>query len=162
VLGSPDADREFLIRSCGILLHGDSVLAQEGRIADGVSYALPGGHVEFGETLAACLSREILEETGLNVEPEKMVYVHENFYTLKRVRTHEVGFYFLLDLNSEFPRPDPNGYIPSREAHIRMRLLPVARLSAFPLMPAFLRDELPRDAADLFSRPTRHLVSRED
>src|SRR5207249_3807605 len=92
VLGSPDADREFLIRSCGILLHGDSVLAQEGRIADGVSYALPGGHVEFGETLAACVSREILEETGLNVEPEKMVYVHENFYTLKRVRTHEVGF----------------------------------------------------------------------
>ena len=162
MLGSPDADREFLIRSCGILLHGDSVLAQEGRIADGVSYALPGGHVEFGETLAACVSREILEETGLNVEPEKMVYVHENFYTLKRVRTHEVGFYFLLDLNSEFPRPDPHGYIPSREAHIRMRLLPVARLSAFPFMPAFLRDELPRDAADLFSRPTRHLVSRED
>ena len=73
MLGSPDADREFLIRSCGILLHGDSVLAQEGRIADGVSYALPGGHVEFGETLAACVSREILEETGLNVEPEKMV-----------------------------------------------------------------------------------------
>jgi ADP-ribose pyrophosphatase YjhB (NUDIX family) len=155
VLGSPDADREFL-------LHGDSVLAQEGPIPGGVSYALPGGHVEFGETLAACLSREILEETGLNVEPEKLVYVHENFYTLKRLRTHEIGFYFLLDLNSEFPRPDPKGYIPSREPHIRMRLLPIARLSTFPLMPAFLRDDLTRDAADSFSQPTRHLVSRED
>jgi ADP-ribose pyrophosphatase YjhB (NUDIX family) len=163
VLGSPDANREFLVRSCGILIHEDSVVVQEGSDGrGGSSYALPGGHLEFGETVATCLSREIFEEAGLNVEADKLVYVHENFYTLKRVRTHEIGFYFLVDLNSEFPRPDPNGYIASREAHIRIRLLPVARLSTFPLMPAFLRDELPRDAADRFSRPTRHLVSRED
>lgn len=163
MLGSPEADREFLVRACGILLHDDEVLAQEGSDGrGGVSYALPGGHLEFGETLATCLSREIFEESGLNVEAEKLVYVHENFYTLKRIRTHEIGLYFLVDLTSEFPRPDPDGRIPSREAHIRMRLLPVSRLSTFPLMPAFLRDELPRDAADRFSRPTRHLVSRED
>jgi ADP-ribose pyrophosphatase YjhB (NUDIX family) len=128
----------------------------------GVTYALPGGHLEFGETLAACLSREILEEAGLNVEAEKLVYVHENFYATKGIRTHEIGFYFLVDLNSEFPRPDREGYIPSREPHIRMRLLPLARLSAFPVMPEFLRKELPADVADRFARPTRHLISRED
>lgn len=162
MLGSPEADQEFLIRACGVLIHGGSVLAQEGGNRNGVGYALPGGHVEYGETLSACLSREILEETGLNVEAGKLVYVHENFYTLKRIKTHEIGFYFLVGLNSEFPRPDPNGYIPSREAHIRMRLLPLARLATFPLMPPFLREELPRDAAGHFSRPTVHLVSREE
>jgi len=163
VLGSPDPGREFLVRACGILIHEDSVLVQEGDDGrGGRGYALPGGHLEFEETLAACMSREFYEESGLNVEAEKLVYVHENFYTLKRVATHEIGFYFLVDLNSEFPPTDPQGYIPSREAHIRMRLLPLGTLRSLPLMPPFLRDELPRDAADRFARPTRHMVSRED
>jgi len=162
VLGSPDPHREFLIRACGILIHDHSVLAQEADDGRGSkSYALPGGHLEFGESLAGCMSREIYEEAGLNVEAEKLVYVHENFYTLREVTTHEIGFYFLVDLNSEFPPPDAAGYIPSRESHIRMRLLPLAGLPSFALMPPFLRDELPRDARAHFVQPTRHLVSRE-
>jgi 8-oxo-dGTP pyrophosphatase MutT (NUDIX family) len=163
VLGSRETDREFLVRACGILIHDDSVLAQEADgDAGGKSYALPGGHLEFGESLAVCMAREFYEETGLNVEAEKLTYVHENFYPLKGVTTHEIGFYFLVDLNSEFPGPDPLGYIPSLEPHIRMRLLPLADLPALRLMPPFLRDALPRDARGRFAHPTRHLVSREE
>jgi len=161
VLGSPDSGKEFLVRACGILVHGDAVFVQEAAGGDGPAMALPGGHLEFGETLAACLSREFFEECGLNVEAEKLVYVHENFYTVTKIATHEIGFYFLVDLNSEFPTPDSEGYIPSREAHIRMRLLPIAAFRSSSLMPSFLREQLPRDAADRFAHPTRHLVSRE-
>ena len=163
MLGSHDPRREFLIRSCGILIHDEAVLVQEaGDDRGGKAYALPGGHLEFGESLAACMSREFDEESGLNVEAEKLVYVHENFYRLKGLPTHEIGFYFLVDLNSEFPAADPAGYIPSRESHIRMRLLPLTGLRAVELMPPFLRDELPRDVRDHFARPTQHLISREE
>ncbi|HEX9566277.1 MAG TPA: NUDIX domain-containing protein [Thermoplasmata archaeon] len=162
MLGSPDPHREFLIRACGILIHDLSVLTQEADDArGGKSYALPGGHLEFGESLSECTSREIYEESGLNVEAKKLVYVHENFYNLKGVTTHEIGFYFLVDLNSEFPTPDAAGYIPSREPHIRIRLLPLAALPSFALMPPFLRNELPRDAHEHFVQSTRHLISRE-
>ena len=161
MLGSLESGKEFLVRACGILVHGEAVLVQEAAGPDGPALALPGGHLEFGETLAACLSREFFEESGLNVEAEKLVYVHENFYTLRRIATHEIGFYFLADLNSEFPTPDSKGYIPSQEAHIRMRLLPLAAFRSSSLMPSFLREQLPRDAADRFAHPTRHLVSRE-
>ena len=126
----------------------------------GKQYALPGGHVEFGETLALCMSREVYEETGLNVEADKLVYVLEYFYTLKGIETHEIGFYFLADLSSDFPAPDAQGYIPSLESHIRMRLLPLAKLRDFPVMPPFLGDFLAQDARDLFSHPTRHLIER--
>ncbi len=158
-LASPDSKKEFLVRACAILVHGDRVLMQEGDDGrGGKQYALPGGHLEFGESLALCMSREVYEETGLNVEADKLVYVHENFYTLKGVETHEIGFYFLVDLSSEFPGPDAQGYIPSREAHIRMRLLPIAGLREFPVVPPFLRDVLAQDARELFSHPTRHLI----
>jgi len=163
VLGSHETGREFLVRSCGILVHGDSVLTQEGEDdRRGRVYALPGGHLEFGETLATGMAREFYEESGLNVEPEKLVYVHENFYALKAVVTHEIGFYFLVDLNAAFPTPDADGYIPCREPHIRLRLLPLAELNRFPLQPAFLHEQLPIDARDHFAHPTRHLISRED
>ena len=161
-LGSPDPGNEFLVRSCGILVHGSSVLAEEAVAEQGLkSYALPGGHLEFGESLAECLSREFYEETGLNVEAEKLVYVHENFYLLKGVTTHEIGFYFLVDLASEFPSPDSSGYIANREMHTRMRLLPLDQLKSFPLQPAFLRDQLPADTAARFASPPRHVLTRE-
>jgi ADP-ribose pyrophosphatase YjhB (NUDIX family) len=142
-------------------VHGDAVLVQEADEDPSPPFAsLPGGHLEFGEPLAAALSREVFEETGLNVEPEKLVYVHENFYRHRGVDTHEIGFYFLVDLSSEFPVPDARGYLASRESHLRLRLVPLADLGRVDLRPPFLRGALPRDARESFARPTQHVVSR--
>src|SRR5258708_3416272 len=40
-------------------------------------WSLPGGLVETGETLVEAVRREILEETGLKVEPAKLFEVFE-------------------------------------------------------------------------------------
>lgn len=37
------------------------------------TYALPGGHLEFGETPEQCASREVLEETGLEISDAKFL-----------------------------------------------------------------------------------------
>ena len=36
------------------------------------TWALPGGHLEFGEAVEHCAAREVHEETGLNMLPESM------------------------------------------------------------------------------------------
>lgn len=46
--------------------------------SDNGLWALPGGGMEFGETLAACAEREVFEETGCRVEVVDIVGVYSD------------------------------------------------------------------------------------
>jgi 8-oxo-dGTP diphosphatase len=51
----------------GVIVVRDALVLvglRRGAHGDG-TWALPGGHLEFGEPLAACAARELAEETGL-------------------------------------------------------------------------------------------------
>ena len=51
-----------------IVRRGDSILMGLRKGSRGAgTWSFPGGHLEVGETLTGCASRELLEETGINV-----------------------------------------------------------------------------------------------
>jgi 8-oxo-dGTP diphosphatase len=62
------------IRVCGLCWQDDSLLLVMHRMTSGNFWGPPGGGVEFGELLENALKREILEETGLQVDIGKFLF----------------------------------------------------------------------------------------
>lgn len=80
------------IRANGLLVKDDAVLLVQihSPVTDELIWTPPGGGLEFGESLEACLKREFLEETGLEVEVHELRYLNE----LIEPPFHAVEFYF--------------------------------------------------------------------
>ncbi|MCR4805969.1 MAG: 8-oxo-dGTP diphosphatase [Clostridia bacterium] len=60
-----------------LVTDGDRVLLQNRTKADWRGYALPGGHVEPGESFVDAVRREMREETGLEIENPRLVGVKQ-------------------------------------------------------------------------------------
>lgn len=66
------------VRVTGVVVEDGRILLLNQDTEAGRSWSLPGGKLEAGETLAEALVREMKEETGLDVEPGRLLYVCDN------------------------------------------------------------------------------------
>jgi len=77
-------------------------------------YDLPGGRIEFGETLAAALQREIEEEANAQVISYSFLSNEEYFCTYSKEGEerafHHVGIYFITDLKIDTLRTGQDGH----------------------------------------------------
>ena len=78
------------------------------RAKGGGSTYLPGGHVEFGETSAAALAREMKEETGLDFRVGRFLGVQENSFLQHGERHCEVNLVYEMSL--------PEGHVGGKAA----------------------------------------------
>jgi len=69
------AEHAFVVRVTGVLIEGGSILLVQQKLSEKRGWSLPGGKLERGETMAEGLVREMKEETGLDVEIERLLYV---------------------------------------------------------------------------------------
>ncbi|MCS6824323.1 MAG: NUDIX hydrolase [Cytophagaceae bacterium] len=67
------------VRVCGICVQDNHLLLVQHRFigSKGLLWAPPGGGMNYGESAEECLMREFKEETGLEVKPEKFLFVNE-------------------------------------------------------------------------------------
>ncbi len=78
------------IRSAVIIKHNNKILMH--RNINSNHYALIGGRVEIGEDSESTAKREVLEETGKNIEITGYISTIENFFEMKGTEYHEIMF----------------------------------------------------------------------
>ncbi|HEX9068528.1 MAG TPA: NUDIX hydrolase [Ktedonobacterales bacterium] len=121
-----------------LILHEGAVLAQEGYDPSkhGSFLRLPGGGIEFGETGAAAVAREMREEITAELADVRYVATLENIFTFDGKPGHEICLIYaarLLDpaltWRERIIGHDTSG------AEIPMRWAPLAALDTLPIYP---------------------------
>ena len=92
------------------------------------------------------VKREVLEETGVPYEIDRLAVIHENFFnqnngTLKGLECHEISFYFLMK-----PRGTQELHSDSTTHGVKekMHWIPINDLDKHKAFPTFLKDYLTR------------------
>ena len=83
----------FYARVRAIILSGDELLMVRHR--KGYFYPV-GGKIHQNETSFDAVIREVYEETGITMEPERIGFIHENLYKKGDVPHHEIVIYFYM------------------------------------------------------------------
>ena len=115
------------LRCSAIVFRKQAVLLIHRR-HDGVDdWALPGGSPREGESMAACARREVREETGLSVDPERVAFVVEALGPRSRSRTVDLVF-----VGGELlPDQEPE----QREPGLEPKFVPVDLVQSLDLRP---------------------------
>ena len=91
----------FRYRACAIIIEDNKVLMAKN---DSNSYYYSvGGAVKQNETSEEAVLREVIEETGIAYEIDRLIFIHENLFMgddgkmFDKIRPcHEIAFYYLM------------------------------------------------------------------
>lgn len=76
---NPENNKKSIrIRVAVILMQGSKILLIRHQKGDSTYWLIPGGGVDFGETIQECALREIKEETNLDIKIKKLVLINES------------------------------------------------------------------------------------
>ena len=119
----------------GVCVKDGKVLLCRGKGA--ASTYLPGGHIEFGETGAEALVREMKEETGLDSTAGKLLGVVESSFLQHGEKHCEINLVYELSIE--------NSDVAAQEDWIGFEWCPLSNLDDANLLPVDIRRLIPEN-----------------
>jgi len=142
--------QQFRLRACGIIIRDQQVLMVKNE-QDRYYYAV-GGAIKQNETTEEAVIREVFEETGLRLEIDRLLYVHQNFFTFRDKPFHELAFYYLMKDNLGAIQSDSYNFEGVKE---HMVFLPINTYHTFEAYPKFFAEALKNIKEDVSFITTR-------
>jgi 8-oxo-dGTP pyrophosphatase MutT (NUDIX family) len=131
------------IRLRAIIEHEGRMLLVQGRAR--THWALPGGHLEEGESLPDAMRREIIEELGVEPVLGKVLYVYQLFFADGE---ESLEFFYEVINSADFLDVDR-----SQTSHGELELaahafVDVSQPTELQILPEFLREHVTHKAAN--------------
>ena len=117
-----------------------------------------GGRLKFGETAEDTVVREVFEETGVQMEIDRLGFVHENYFygdapsNLNKL-IYEITFFFYMKVPDTFALISESFTEDNSKEHLRW----VSLDEDMKMYPEFFRTEL-KDPADT----VKHFTTRDN
>lgn len=119
-------------------------------------YYSVGGRVHLHESLEEAVLREVLEETGVPLEIEKLGFIHENFFTLEHSGEvfHEISFFYYMKPLANFLQI--NASLTEDGIEEKLEWIPLDNINEYALYPEFFKNHLYAGLDQV-----QHIVTRE-
>ena len=147
----------------GILnVRAGAIIMKDGKllmVSNGGDYLYSvGGRVKFGETAEEAIVREVFEETGVQMEIDRLGFVHENYFygdapsNLNKL-IYEITFFFYMKVPDTFAPISESFTEDNSKEHLRW----VSLDEDMKMYPEFFRTEL-KDPTDT----VKHFTTRDN
>lgn len=141
----------------GAIIMNDGKLLMVGNERADYLYSV-GGRIKFGKTAEEAVVREVLEETGVKMETDRLGFVHENYFygdapsNLGKL-IYEISFFFYMKVPSDFALICESFTEDDSKEHLKW----VSLDEDIRMYPEFFRTELknPTDTVKYFTKDER-------
>ena len=150
-------DDGFLNIRVGAIIMKDGKILMVGNERANYLYSV-GGRIKFGETAEEAIVREVFEETGVNMEIDRLGFVHENYFygdapsNLGKL-IYEISFFFYMKVPRDFAPISESFTEDNSKEHLKW----VSLDEDIKMYPEFFRTELknPMDTVKHFIKDER-------
>jgi len=147
-----------IIRVGAVIIKNNSLLVVKSHYGDEQVTIVPGGGLEMGETLFECAKREAAEETGLDVKPEKLIYIRE--FIRPEKQNHNLDMFVLCSILGGSLK---TGTDPDKTSQVIKEVLfaPLSNLEHVGFFPKKLPELLRTDLKENFAKCPKYLERLE-
>ena len=138
----PCEDGRVNIRVGAIIMKNNKILMVGNEARPEYLYSV-GGRIKFGETSEEAVVREVLEETGVKLEIDRLGFVHENYFfgdaeTNYGQLIYEISYYFYMKVPDDFEPTSMSMTDDEQEEFLKW----ISVDDSIKFYPEFFRDEL--------------------
>lgn len=141
--GFTKEDNWFRYRAAAIIIENGCALVA-GNEKENYYYSIGGG-VHMNEKAEDAVIREVMEETGVRYEIDKLAVIHENFWIGdgaydQGLHCHEISLYYLMKPRGTMELKS-NSYTHFNDRET-MHWIPIKEIDNYTIYPTFLKDYL--------------------
>ncbi|MBP2624136.1 NUDIX hydrolase [Streptococcus oricebi] len=131
----------FGVRATALIVRNNQILLTKNHQNN---YLTIGGAIQVDEGTDQAVKREVREDLGIEIEIKQLAFIVENSFCQAGVNFHNIEFHYLVS-----PLAEPPLLMNEAGKEQICEWLDLDKLTEYSIVPAFLKEELPRYSGEL-------------